>query len=117
MSNQVHNLIRASMQGLIESKDAEIYDALENMSERFIRLRETGVSSRVFYHWKDQGLIEYELKGRNVLLNTFEYLWIMCLDSMRRFGLSLDIIRNAKRLIGTDIFDMLREIQPVIPKL
>lgn len=95
----------------IINKDIEcIVDSTIRLSERFISLKETGVSSRTFLHWKEKGLIDYNSDRRRVKLNAFEYIWVLCLAKMRNFGLSLDIIKKVQKTINIDIFDGIAEL-------
>lgn len=63
-----------------------------NLILREIPLSATGVTSRVFFYWKEKELINYKAtkkgdKRERVKLNYFEAFWLMIIKELRVFGI------------------------------
>lgn len=80
----------------------EFIEQLKNLvDERIIPLAETGVSSRVFNHWKKEGLLlDNPRKDKWTKLNFYEYVWIRIIKSLRDYGCSIELIRKVKKIMS-----------------
>src|SRR5260221_4514337 len=80
----------------------ELFEQLKSLvDERIIRLSETGVSSRVFNHWKKEKLlIDVPMKGKWIKLNFYEYVWVRTIKSLRGYGCSIELIREVKKIMS-----------------
>lgn len=87
------------------------FNLLEESFPKFetpcVPLKDLGVASRVFNHWKEKGLIDYEheftledqlndVKRKNIKLNFFDALWVLMIKELRTFNIDLKTIREAK---------------------
>ncbi len=82
--------------------EAKLYNAIGD--ERF-KVSEIGITSRVFTHWKQNGIIP-ELEDRKwVRLNLVEYFWLKIVMDLRELGLPLERIAKVKeQLFNTQNF-------------
>lgn len=80
-----------------------------NTYQSIIPLAATGVSPRVFFHWKKMGLIN-ELSSDSsdsrkwVKLNFVEYLWVKFIQALRDLGVGLAEIKEIKDGLLADPF-------------
>jgi DNA-binding transcriptional MerR regulator len=81
--------------------------------ESFMNLSVTGVSPRVYFHWKKEGLIDnlgYSKSGKGwVKINLIEYVWIKIIVIMREFGIPLEQIKETKELLFSNINKIIKE--------
>lgn len=70
---------------------------------RKFSMNDIGISSRLLFHWEKSGLLleNYEA-GKWKRFDLIEYTWLKIIMEMRRFELSLDIIRKAKECLVFD---------------
>ncbi|MES2388253.1 MAG: hypothetical protein V4543_09635 [Bacteroidota bacterium] len=78
--------------------DTSVHKAL---TERFIPLRFTGVTSRVFNSWKLEGVIDYpeppvDRDRERVILSIPEYLWLRLVSCLRLFNVRNAIVLELK---------------------
>jgi hypothetical protein len=74
-----------------ENELAEVMEKAElyfpKIAERKSNLTVTGINTRTFYHWKSQGLIDYEIEDNEkrswVRLNIFEFVWLRIIKTSR----------------------------------
>jgi len=87
----------------------ELYPGL---SRRNVSISDLGVAHRVFFNWKEKGLIDYEhfftpediankVTRKKIELNAFESLWILVVKEMRSFNVGLDTIGKLKSFMFT----------------
>jgi DNA-binding transcriptional MerR regulator len=76
---------------------------LDSINKRHFTIKDVGISSRLLNHWEKSGLLmeSYEEKKWKVY-NLIEYTWLNVIMEMRRFNLSLEIIRKAKHALCFD---------------
>ncbi len=81
-----------------------------SLSESKVSLSDLGVSHRVFFNWKDKGIIDYEHKisdqdiannitRKKIVLNAFEALWVLIIKELRSFNLGLSTIGELKTFL------------------
>ena len=86
-------------QGLTYSLDQQAH-----LLERFIPLRWTGITSRVFSAWRKEGLIDIpflneDRERERVVLTVAEYIFLQVLVSLRLFGLSVQALKVVKNIL------------------
>lgn len=117
--------MQQAINGMTEADSAELMKFFSSISERDFTLKETNVSTRVFQHWKNRGLIpftdvnpeESDKKREWVRLRFSEYLWIKTVDTLRNFGYPFESIKKAKEeLFKGNVFDMAGSIQQNNPE-
>lgn len=79
------------------------------ISEKKIPLALLDVSSRVYFNWKKEGLIEETVstteedidtvKRKNVYLNVYDALWILIIKELRKLNIDLNTIRELKTFL------------------
>ncbi|MEI7802862.1 MAG: hypothetical protein WCI97_09480 [Bacteroidota bacterium] len=118
--------MQQAINGMTEADSAELMKFFSSISEKDFTLKETNVSTRVFQHWKNQGLIpftdanpeESDKKREWVRLKFSEFLWIKTVDTLRKFGYPFESIKKAKEdLFKGNVFDMADSIQQNDPEL
>ena len=76
---------------------------LAKASERTIRLKETGITSRVFNHWKKLGLLlsgaEISEKRKWEILSFIDIIWLGCVQELRDLRVSLESIKRIKEVL------------------
>lgn len=93
-----------------------------NIHRRQFTMKDAGVSSRLLNHWEKSGLLMEQYEERKwKKFNLMEYTWLKIITEMRRYDLSHEVIRNAKKEIDfdfrtkdmpnqKDIFEIMQEI-------
>lgn len=91
----------------------EFIDYYPNISEKKIPLVLLGVSSRVYFNWKKEGLIyetvvlikeiENKNKRSNVYLNVYDALWILIIKELRNLNIDFNTIRELKNVIYSNV--------------
>ena len=118
--------VQQTINSMTEADSAELLKFFSSISEKDFTLKDTNVSTRVFQHWKSQGLIpfsdvnpgERDKKREWVRLKFSEFLWIKTVDTLRNFGYPFECIKKAKEnLFIGNVFDMANKIQQDDPKL
>lgn len=80
------------------------------LNQQTIKLSALGVSSRVFYNWKEKGVIDYEhnytvddlknkVNRKAILLNAFDALWILIVIEFRALNINLDSLIELKNFL------------------
>lgn len=100
-----------------ENEFAELVEKIElyypQISERKANLNITGINTRTFYHWKSQGLIDYDPEDKEkrswVKLNIFEYVWLRIIQISREFGLNITSLLELKKVSFFNIFEFIEE--------
>lgn len=67
---------------------------------RTLRLKDTGINSKIFHYWKMNGLVGTLEQGKWADISFVELLWLRTLETMRKFGCSLNLLKN----IYSDLF-------------
>ena len=83
-------MIYPEIEQYIQNPTKENRDKLHEVigDERF-KVSELGITSRVFTHWRHNGLIP-EFEGRKwIRLNLIEYFWIQIIKDLRDRGLGI----------------------------
>jgi len=88
---------------IYEQVDVSAFERLkQTINERSMPLRLTGVTSRNLVAWRNKDLFDYPDNIR-VQLNFKEFLWIKIIQSMRNFGISLNVIKSVKSTMDMKI--------------
>jgi hypothetical protein len=61
--------------------------------DRVFRVKDTGINSKIFHTWKMAGILSTVDPGKWADLSFIEYLWLCTLESMRKFGCSLKLMK------------------------
>lgn len=83
-----------------------------DLSRPSVSISDLEVSHRVFFNWKEKGIIDYEhhftpediankVTRKKIELNAFEALWILIVKEMRSFNVGLDTISELKSFLFT----------------
>ncbi len=92
------NILR---KGFYSAFTEEKIDFLLNLNTKQIPLKETGVSARIYNHWKNCGLVlapeTKSEKRKREILSFVEFLWLKCVEEMRDFGIHYEIIVEVKK--------------------
>lgn len=91
----------------LEQKVLEKYALI---SERKANLSITGISARVYHHWKDQGLINQTFSSSEnrewARLNIYDYVWLRLLKTLREFGVSIPVLQKLKEKVWSNLLDI-----------
>lgn len=68
-------------------------------TERFTISMIEGLTSRVYNHWKNSGLLPLIRNSKIERLSYLEFFWIRIIMQLREFGMPLEKIRKVKRKI------------------
>jgi len=86
---------------------SEKIDFLLNLNTKQIPLKETGISARVYNHWKTSGLVlspeTKNIKRKWEILSFIEFLWLKCVEEMRDFGIHYEIIVAVKKKLFAEV--------------
>jgi hypothetical protein len=118
-----------------------LFEVFPKLAEHRVPIKALDIDSRVFFHWKKKGIIDYEPYKEEfentsktsdekvkkwVQLNAFDMLWLLIVKELRKFNMDLETIRELKEYlnkptynIGEDSFNQFSEedIQKNIKKL
>jgi hypothetical protein len=97
-----------------ELSQSDLLDIVEyyypRITERKASLALTGVNTRTFYHWKSQGLIDFDDSNSDkrtwVKLNIFDFVWLKILNTSREFGLSIPSLLELKKYTMLDVMEV-----------
>lgn len=64
---------------------------------RTLRLKDTGINSKIFHYWKMNGLVGTLEQGKWADISFVDLLWLRTLETMRKFGCSLKLLKNIYR--------------------
>jgi hypothetical protein len=62
--------------------------------DHVIPIYEIGVDRSIIAYWRREGLLPFIEKGKWAKVSFVEAIWIMMLDSLRKFGLPMDIMKK-----------------------
>lgn len=84
------------------------------IGEQIMPLSVTGVSPRVFFNWKNKGIIDYP-DNIHVKLDLFQYLWLRVCVALRNFGVPLKMIEVMKIEMFKDmVFEILERKEELL---
>jgi hypothetical protein len=98
----------------------ELLNLYPSLSESKVTTSDLGVPHRVFFNWKDKGIIDYDhkftpediannVKRKKVELNAFESLWVLIIKELRTFNIGLNTIGSLKTfLFSTPDFNFIK---------
>ena len=91
---------------------AEFEKLKKIIDERRMPLHLTGVSPRTLASWKHKQLFDYPNNVR-VKLNFNDYLWLKIIQTLRGFGISLNVIQSIKEFLDQklDVREYLKEYE------
>lgn len=76
---------RQSVEGLIQRGKLS--------TEKLFSIKDAGIDSKIFHVWKSKGLVDFIKKGKWARLTFIEYLWLRTLETMRKFGCSVKLMK------------------------
>ncbi|KKM01465.1 hypothetical protein LCGC14_1794160 [marine sediment metagenome] len=103
---------------LFQEIDLPEFERLKKIiDERRMPLRLTGVSPRTLTSWKQKQLFDYPDNIR-VKLNFKDFLWLKIIQTLRGFGISLNVIQSIKKDLDQelDIGEYLKEYEEKVIK-
>lgn len=98
-----------------------LINLLPKLIEHKVPVSVLNINRRVFFHWKQEGLIDYEpyiIEAENkqdknskavkkwLHLNAFDMLWLLMVKELRGFNIDLKTIKKLKNYLDTSIFDI-----------
>jgi DNA-binding transcriptional MerR regulator len=95
----------------IPSLNPELISKIQNeysrIFERKASLKLSGVKKRNFYHWKEEGIIDWKSESDDekrswVRLNIYDFIWVKIVQAARDFGVPIEAIRKLKNELFTD---------------
>jgi len=104
---------------------------LPKLIEHKVPVSVLNINRRVFFHWKQEGLIDYEPyivealnptdKNSKVVkkwlhLNAFDMLWLLMVKELRNFNIDLKTIKGLKTYLDESVFDIGKDSFAQIPK-
>jgi len=104
---------------------------LPKLIEHKVPVSVLNINRRVFFHWKQEGLIDYEpyiVEAENkedknskpvkkwLHLNAFDMLWLLMVKELRSFNIDLKTIKELKTYLDQSIFDIGEDFFAQIPE-
>jgi len=104
---------------------------LPKLIEHKVPVSVLNINRRVFFHWKQEGLIDYEpyiVEAENkedknskpvkkwLHLNDFDMLWLLMVKELRSFNIDLKTIKELKTYLDQSIFDIGEDFFAQIPE-
>jgi hypothetical protein len=104
---------------------------LPKLIEHKVPVSVLNINRRVFFHWKQEGLIDYEPyivetenredKKRKAVkkwlhLNAFDMLWLLMVKELRNFNIDLKTIKELKTYLDKNIFEINKDSFAQIPE-
>ena len=108
-----------------------LFEVFPKLAEHRVPISAIDIDSRVFFHWKEKGIIDYEPYKEEfentsktsdkkvkkwVQLNAFDMLWLLIVKELRKFNMDLETIKELKEYlnkptynIGEDSFNQFSE--------
>jgi DNA-binding transcriptional MerR regulator len=80
---------------------SKIQNEYSRIFERKASLKLSGVKKRNFYHWKEEGVIDWKSESDDdkrswVRLNIYDFIWVKIVQAARDFGVPMEAIRKLK---------------------
>ncbi len=66
----------------------------EISNAKIFLFKDSGIDSKIFHVWKSKGLVDFIERGKWARLNFMEYLWLQVLETMRKFGCSVELMKK-----------------------
>lgn len=63
-------------------------------TEKIFSLKDAGIDSKIFHVWKSKGLVDFIEMGKWARMSFVEYLWLCVLETMRKFGCSVKLMKE-----------------------
>ena len=97
-----------------------LINLLPKLIEHKVPVSKLNISRRVFFHWKKEGIIDYEpyiIEKENINdeeskpvkkwlhLNAFDMLWLLMVKELRNFNVDLKTIKKLKTYLDTSILN------------
>lgn len=107
-----------------------LIELLPKLIEHRVPVSVLNINRRVFFHWKQEGLIDYEpyiveienKEDKNskkvkkwLHLNAFDMLWLLMVKELRSFNIDLKTIKELKTYLDKSIFDIDKDSFSQIP--
>lgn len=104
---------------------------LPKLIEHRVPVSVLNINRRVFFHWKQEGLIDYEpyiVETENkedenskpvkkwLHLNAFDMLWLLMVKELRSFNIDLKTIKQLKNYLDKGIFEIGEDFFSQIPE-
>ena len=85
----------------------KIQNEFSRIFERKASLKLSGIKKRNFYHWKEEGIIDWKSESDDekrswVRLNIYDFIWVKIVQAARDFGVPIEAIRKLKNELFTD---------------
>ena len=110
MNDSINDDLESALNNIGTSMSA-IEKLYPKIHSSFMPLSITGVSARTYLHWKKSGLIftnNVEEEQRSwVRINLIDYIWIKIIQTMRDFGVPLEVIKQSKEMMYSSALDIL----------
>ena len=79
----------------------KIQNEFSRIFERKASLKLSGIKKRNFYHWKEEGIIDWKSESDDekrswVRLNIYDFIWVKIVQAARDFGVPIEAIRKLK---------------------
>jgi len=82
--------------------------------DKVVPLADLGIEPRVFFHWKQKGIVEWKSttssQRQRIKLNLFDVVWVKMVKDLRHLGMSISDILLVKKQLLTSIITTLKEI-------
>ncbi len=90
----------AALNSPVEEGDDYAQTVLTYLNEKQFSLKDAGVSSRVYHHWRSLGLVpNVAVEHKRTALDFGQYLWLQMVKDLRAFGLPLTLIISTKQYL------------------
>ncbi|MBS1512433.1 MAG: hypothetical protein JST86_16425 [Bacteroidetes bacterium] len=63
------------------------------LTEKIFSIKDAGIDSKIFHVWKAKGLVDFIERGKWARLSFVDYLWLKTLETMRKFGCSVKLMK------------------------
>lgn len=82
--------------------------------DKVVPLADLGIEPRVFFHWKEKGIVEWHstISGQRqrIKLNLFEVIWVKIVKDLRNLGLAIPDILVIKKQLHSNVLAVFKEI-------
>jgi DNA-binding transcriptional MerR regulator len=81
----------------------EVYEAI---TTRLIKSSELGIDQRTLSHWRKEGLFIFDTefeKHEHIRFSFVEYVWLNIIVELRKYDISLDVIRSIMELLTVKV--------------
>ena len=101
----------------VKYKTMNLFELFPKLIEHRVPVSALDIEPRVFFHWKEKGVIDYapyidtpalEPKAKKVRkwahLNAFDMLWLMIVKELRKYNMDLETIIELKEYLNQSMF-------------